>query len=70
MDPEDNDLPVSLADARASLELITAMYYSSETGAPVTLPIAADHPRYESWLPQSSGLRSDLQSDLKAKVQS
>jgi predicted dehydrogenase len=46
--------PVTLADARLSIELITAMYYSSETGQSVTLPIGADHPRYASWLPTSS----------------
>ena len=46
------ELPVTLSDARMSLELITAMYYSSETGGSVTLPIGADHPRYASWLPQ------------------
>jgi predicted dehydrogenase len=43
--------PVTLADARVALELITAMYYSAETGQSVTLPITADHPRYASWLP-------------------
>ena len=47
------DMPVTLADARVSLELITAMYYSAETGASVSLPIGADHPRYASWLPQA-----------------
>ena len=46
-------MPVSLADARVSLELITAMYYSAETAASVSLPIGADHPRYASWLPQA-----------------
>jgi len=45
------ELPVSLADARLSIELITAMYYSSETGQRVRLPITADHPRYASWVP-------------------
>jgi len=45
------ELPVTLADARASLELITAMYYSAETGENVELPIGADHPKYASWLP-------------------
>jgi predicted dehydrogenase len=45
------ELPVKLSDARTSLELITAMYYSAETGASVQLPIGADHPRYASWLP-------------------
>jgi predicted dehydrogenase len=44
-------LPVTLADARLSIELITAMYYSAETGQAVTLPIGADHPRYTSWIP-------------------
>ena len=34
------ELPVTLADARVSLELITAMYYSAETGQSVTLPSA------------------------------
>jgi predicted dehydrogenase len=48
------ELPVTLADARASLELITAMYASAETGQSVTLPIQADHSHYGSWLPQSA----------------
>jgi predicted dehydrogenase len=47
------EMPVSLADARVSLELITAMYYSAEVSASVSLPIGADHPRYATWLPQS-----------------
>jgi predicted dehydrogenase len=47
------EMPVTLADARVSLELITAMYYSAETGACVTLPIGPDHPHYASWLPTS-----------------
>ena len=45
------ELPVTLADARASLELITAMYYSAETAQSVTLPLATDHPRCANWLP-------------------
>jgi predicted dehydrogenase len=45
------DLPVTLLDARASLELITAMYHSADTRQPVDLPIGADHPKYRSWLP-------------------
>jgi len=44
-------LPVTLADARASLELITAIYHSAETGTAVNLPIAVDHPRYGNWMP-------------------
>jgi predicted dehydrogenase len=46
------ELPVTLADARASLELITAMYHSAETNAPVALPLGPDHPKYASWLPR------------------
>ncbi|MBV9582838.1 MAG: Gfo/Idh/MocA family oxidoreductase [Chloroflexi bacterium] len=45
------ELPVTLADARRSIEMITAMYYSSQTGQSVSLPIGSEHPRYESWLP-------------------
>ena len=44
-------LPVALADARASLELITATYHSAQTGQIVTLPIGKDHPKYASWRP-------------------
>jgi predicted dehydrogenase len=47
----DTELPVTLADARASLELITAMYHSSFTGQVVDLPLGPNHPRYTSWLP-------------------
>ena len=42
-------LPVTLADARRSLELVTALYHSAATGAVVHLPIAPDHPRYNGW---------------------
>jgi predicted dehydrogenase len=42
-------LPVTLADARQSLELVTALYHSAATGAVVHLPIAPDHPRYNGW---------------------
>jgi predicted dehydrogenase len=47
-----DELPVTLADARQSLELLTAIYHSSQTGRPVELPLAADHPRYAGWLPR------------------
>jgi predicted dehydrogenase len=45
------ELPVTLSDARASLELITAIYHSAQTGQPVALPIGKDHPKYASWQP-------------------
>ncbi len=44
-------LPVTLDDARASLELITAIYHSAESGAAVTLPIPKTHPKYANWMP-------------------
>lgn len=45
-------LPVTLDDARRSLELVTALFHSAETGRPVDLPIRPDHPRYADWRPQ------------------
>ncbi len=43
-------LPVTLQDARASLELITALYYSVDTGQDVELPIDRNHPYYGGWM--------------------
>ena len=43
-------LPITLQDARNSLELITALYSSAWSGQPVTLPITPDHPMYGGWL--------------------
>ena len=48
------ELPVSLADARNSLELITAIYHSAETGEAVELPIDNNHPKYAGWRPAAS----------------
>ncbi len=45
------ELPVTIADARAALELVTAAYHGAETGRSVELPIGSDHPKYASWLP-------------------
>ncbi len=42
-------LPVTLADARRSLELATALYHSAATGTLVSMPIGADHPYYRGW---------------------
>lgn len=47
--------PVSMADARASLELITAIYHSAESGQPVALPIGRDHEKYSNWTPITGG---------------
>lgn len=49
---EDRDPPVTLQDARNSLELVTAAYHSQRTGKPTPLPITAEHPLYRSWLPE------------------
>ena len=47
----DGPLPVTTADSRRALEIVTAMYHSSETREEVRLPIGPDHPKYASWLP-------------------
>jgi predicted dehydrogenase len=51
-------LPVTLGDARTSLELITALYHSAATGVPVSLPIEPDHPSYAGW-PPATGWHSE-----------
>jgi predicted dehydrogenase len=43
--------PVTLADARASLELVTAWYHSERTGSVERFPLPADHPARTSWQP-------------------
>lgn len=45
--------PVTLEDARISIELITAMFHSDETGEAVALPIRNTHPKYTGWIPAS-----------------
>jgi predicted dehydrogenase len=47
--------PVTLADSRASIELLTAAYCSARTGESISLPIGPDHPWYHSWRPRSGG---------------
>jgi predicted dehydrogenase len=42
-------LTVSLADARRSLELVTAMYTSAAHGSLEELPVDLSHPRYSDW---------------------
>jgi predicted dehydrogenase len=44
-----SELPVTLADARASLELLTAIYHSARTRQAVELPLGRDHPLYGGW---------------------
>ncbi len=42
-------LPVTMAEARHSLELATAIYHSSKTGQRITLPLPPTHPAYAGW---------------------
>ncbi len=44
--------PVTVADARAAIELVTAIYHSSRTGEAVALPLGPDHPLYAGWIPE------------------
>jgi len=43
-------LPVTLDDARRSVELLTAAYYSAMSGEAVALPLGREHPFYGGWL--------------------
>ena len=42
---------VTLDDARRSLEFVSAVYGSARSGQPVALPLQADSPLYDGWLP-------------------
>lgn len=43
--------PITSADGRRSIELVTAIYQAARSGAWVTLPLGADTPLYENWAP-------------------
>ena len=43
-------LPITWADGRRSIELLTALYHSARSGQKVTLPLAKSHPAYKGWL--------------------
>jgi predicted dehydrogenase len=45
----DAELPVTLQDARAVTEVITAVFASLRSGAPTQLPITEDHPGFAGW---------------------
>lgn len=45
------ELPVTLADARSALEVITAIYVSAQTNQRVELPLSNAHPFYAGWQP-------------------
>ncbi len=59
--------PVTLDDARASLELITALFHASETGAAVTLPIGPAHPKYNGWVPATERIAPNAAASLAAQ---
>ena len=44
------ELPVTLTDARRSIELLTAAYYSALRNEIVPLPIQSGHPFHAGWL--------------------
>ncbi|CAN5825157.1 Gfo/Idh/MocA family oxidoreductase [soil metagenome] len=44
-----HELPVTLADARAVLEVVTAAYMSAATGSDVDVAVGPDHPAYHGW---------------------
>ncbi len=56
----DSAMPVELADARAAIELCTAVYYSVDTHQPVALPIKHDHPYYQGCIPANATPLADL----------
>lgn len=47
--------PVQLADARKSLELITAIYQADAEGMAVDLPLSPTSPGYAGWRPEKPG---------------
>ena len=40
---------MTTADARRALELVTAIYQSSDTGADVALPVGPNSAKYADW---------------------
>lgn len=44
-------LPVTTQDARQALELVTAIYDSSESGQDIAVPLTSSHAKYSSWVP-------------------
>jgi predicted dehydrogenase len=45
------EFPVTMADSRQAIELLTAFFLSARTHQEVNLPILPDHPYYQGWLP-------------------
>jgi len=47
--------PVTIADSRVSIEMLTAAYWSARTGETVRLPLGPEHPYYHGWRETSGG---------------
>jgi predicted dehydrogenase len=43
-------LPITWADGRRSIEVLTALYHSAKVGQKVALPLGTSHPAYKGWL--------------------
>jgi predicted dehydrogenase len=43
-------LPITAADGRRSIELLSALYYAAKIGQKVALPLTTTHPVYNGWL--------------------
>jgi predicted dehydrogenase len=48
------ELPITLADGRRAIDLVTGVYYSMHTGLAVELPIQPGHPYYNGCIPPES----------------
>jgi len=53
-------MPVNLSDARAAIELSTAVYYSVDSRQPVDLPITNQHPYYNGCIPAGATPLAEL----------
>lgn len=51
--PNNTRLAMTLADSRASIELITSLYDSARSGQSIELPLTPDHPLYSAGLPEA-----------------
>jgi predicted dehydrogenase len=63
---DNGPLPVTLADARQSLELVTALMHSAETGKAVALPIGTKHPKYRGWRPNKRSAHKPRKAQRRA----
>lgn len=57
-------LPVTLNDGRNSIELVTAIYFSAQTGRTVDLPLRPGNPGYGGWMEWMK-----LEGKLEGKLQ-